>query len=273
MTLAQNRHPSSFRFVRRAVLAGAAAALALLCLAAPAWAIGSIDVKETRVKEMSGGRWRLKVTIDYGSVPHFGHVSMIFNFKPKVLFERYVDDGSPETPKVEKKDVTGQPDINLPMDVDFADATGQVFRKTRFDFPLGRSSDFFAGEYDMTVKIEGGKQVGRTMRIVLEGENDVQDRRSIIFHGSPPPKPKPKPKEEPGADAGAEPGSAEGEAATEEPEAPVGEEPAGPPEVPPRQGGCGCRVGAPAPTWPGLLALAAAAALGAAGARRRRAPR
>lgn len=258
----------------------AAAALALLgalllvTFAQPARAAGTVTIADRAPKE-EDGRWKLKMTMDYGSVPHIGHIPMIFAFTPVVLYERALTDQSPEKPVLNKIPLRGQQSINESMDVGFADASGKVFKVTKFDFVLRRDRDFEAGEYDLKItRVSDGVQVGPTQKITLQGENPVVDRRAIVFTGEK----KKEKKEEKKAEGEGE--KASGEAAAE----PAAEEPApaegagsetpveAPPPVEPQQGGCGCRV-AGAETHSNHGAALAALALAAAASirlRRRR---
>lgn len=239
-------------------------ALLLVTFAQPARAAGSVTIADRAPKE-EDGRWKLKMTMDYGGVPHIGHIPMIFAFTPVVLYERALTDQSPEKPVLNKIPLRGQQSINESMDVGFADASGKVFKVTKFDFVLRRDRDFEAGEYDLKItRVSDGVQVGPTQKITLQGDNPIVDRRAIVFTGE---KKKEKKAEGEGEKAAGEPAE---EPAAEEPapgegsEAPVET----PPSVEPQQGGCGCRVAggdAGSPTMPAsalaALALAAAASL------------
>lgn len=258
----------------------AAAALALLgalllvTFAQPARAAGTVTIADRAPKE-EDGRWKLKMTMDYGAVPHIGHIPMIFAFTPVVLYERALTDQSPEKPVLNKIPLRGQQSINESMDVGFADASGKVFKVTKFDFVLRRDRDFEAGEYDLKItRVSDGVQVGPTQKITLQGENPVVDRRAIVFTGEK----KKEKKEEKKAEGEGEKaaGEAAGEPAAEEPAPAEGagsETPVeAPPPVEPQQGGCGCRV-AGAETHSNRGAALAALALAAAASirlRRRR---
>jgi len=67
------------------------------------------------------------------------------------------------------------------MDVDFADASGKVFRSTYFEFDLQRASGYFeAGEYLMTLEGPDG-EVGAAQRLVLKGDNPPVYRGAMVF--------------------------------------------------------------------------------------------
>ena len=73
------------------------------------------------------------------------------------------------------------------MDVGFSDATGKIFKVTKFDFVIRRDHGFEAGEYDLKIKREDdGVQMGQTIRLVLKGDNPIVDRRAIVFAGDKP---------------------------------------------------------------------------------------
>src|SRR5690349_17835457 len=48
------------------------------------------------------GKWKLKMSIDYGRIPQLPHVPMIFNFTPTVLYERALTNKSPEKPVINR---------------------------------------------------------------------------------------------------------------------------------------------------------------------------
>jgi MYXO-CTERM domain-containing protein len=216
---------------------------------APRFAVaaGSVSV-ESRTPEEVNGKWKLKMTIDYGATPPLAYIPMVFTFTHKVQYELALTDQSPTEPILRKIPLDGQTPINESMDVGFSNASGDTFRKTKFDFALKRDRGFEAGEYDLKItRTTDGAQVGQVMRITLGGKNTVVDRRAMVF-GTDPPK-KVKKDEAPAADKPAdEPAKSdksEEPAADAPPEAPAVDapsEPAAPPPVPPKQGGCGCRV-------------------------------
>jgi MYXO-CTERM domain-containing protein len=145
---------------------------------------------------------------------------------------------------------------------------GTIQKRTRFSFKITRAHGFEAGEYQVTIK-DGrtGSTIGRRQRLVLKGENEVIDRRSMVFGGEK--KKKKKKKDEP-AEQDYTPKKQlgpEDEAfwagGPTEPE----EEADGPPSIEEKPGGCGCRVGASSGSPLGVSA--ALLALGLALATRR----
>jgi MYXO-CTERM domain-containing protein len=244
--------------IRAAVLLGA-----LLVLPRYALAAGTVTLASREPTEVDG-KWKLNMSIDFGSIPQIPHVPMIFSFQPMVLYERSLTDKSPEKPVIIRMPLQNQQTINESMDVGFANASGQVFKITKFDFVIRRDHGFEAGEYDLKIKREDdGVQMGQTIHLILKGDNPVVDRRAIVFAGEK--------KKKVTEDKGKTDKPAEEEKKAEAPaeEAPKEEgKTDGPPPVPPKQGGCGCLVaGEEAPGSAGALA---ALALGAVVVSRRR---
>jgi hypothetical protein len=67
------------------------------------------------------------------------------------------------------------------LDIDFADASGKVFKKTIFEFDLKRSDGYFeAGEYVMGLSGPDG-EVGSNQRIILKGDNPTVYRGAMDF--------------------------------------------------------------------------------------------
>jgi MYXO-CTERM domain-containing protein len=237
----------------------------LLALPRSAHAVGSVTLSTREPVEVDG-RWKLVMTMDYGSIPLLPHIPMIFTFEPKVLYERALTDKSPDKPVLTKMPLTGQTTINESMDVGFSDASGKVFKVTKFDFVIRRDHGFEAGEYDLKIKrSDDGAQVGQTMRLTLKGDNPVVDRRAITFAGEKPKKAGDKKPE-------AAPEDKKPEAAPEDKQ-PEGAKPDGaapaPPPVEPKQGGCGCEL-AGAGSSGNLGALAALALVVGLALRRKR---
>ncbi len=234
----------------------------------------SVKAEKTKLTE-ADGRWRLKLTIDLGSIPDIAYVPMIFDFEPVTYYERALTDESPEKPILNKKPLQNMKHINESMEVGFSDGTGKAFKLTKFDFAIRRDRGFEAGEYKLIVKFaDTGKQLGQPIRLSLEGDNPIVDRRAISFVGEKSDKkgpPKSKHADKPGDTAqndGGEP-SDSGPVSDGMPEPSADP----PPSVEPKQGGCGCEVpGARSDrggAWAGVFGLAIAG-LGAARLRRRR---
>lgn len=272
---ARRRVERSRRLLLARVVIAALALLGVLMPSRAAHAVGSVTITD-RAPQENDGRWKLKMTINYGSTPHLAHIPMLFSFTPLVHYERALTDQSPDKPVLNRIPLHNQQSINESMDVGFSDGSGKIFKMTKFDFVLRRDRGFEAGEYELKItRLSDGAQVGQKQRITLQGENPVVDRRAIVFTGD---KKKKAGEEKAGADGAEkkdETAEAQGEA---EAEAAPAEEPAvddegaipteAPPPVEPRQGGCGCRLG-PEDTAPIGAPLAALAALAAFAGRQR----
>lgn len=246
---------------------GALGVLGVLLPSRPALALGSVTLA-TREPVEADGRWKLAMTIDYGSIPPIPHVPVIFSFTATMLYERALLDKTGDKPQTVRLPLSNQQSINEGMDIGFADASGKTFKITKFDFVIKRDHGFEAGEYDLKIKREDdGAQIGQTIKLVLKGENPIVDRRAITFAGE---KPKKKGEEKKG-DAAEEkkPAEEEKKPAEGEEKKADGDEGATPPAVEKKQGGCGCVVVGDAETG-GAGALMALALVGLAVARRRR---
>lgn len=157
---------------------------ALLAAAFPglARAGGTVTVSDLQPKE-DDGKWKLKMSMNYGGTPPTAHIPMLFTFTQTVLYERSLTDQSPKTPVLTKKPLSNQPPINESMDVGFSDPTGKVFTITKFDFVIRRDHGFEAGEYNLVIKRSNdGVQMGQTIHLTLQGDNEVVDRRAIAFN-------------------------------------------------------------------------------------------
>lgn len=231
-------------------------ALVVFSFAAPVLAAGSVKLSSTNVEEDSKGRWKLSFKIDYGKVPHIGHIPMVFTFKQTAIYERYVDDNTGKTPATRTVPVQNAEPNNLPVDVGFSNSKGEMFQTTKFSIRLSRDNDFEAGEYELTVKeSQSGRKIGGTIRIKLQGKNKVINRGSMDFSS---PAPKPKPKEDKPADTGEDDrktGAAEdmGPDLSDIPDVPA-DDGSSPAKVEPKQGGCGCEVVGVKPTSRGPAA-------------------
>ena len=148
-----------------------------------AHATGSVTLVNREPVEVDG-KWKLNMTIDYGGIPHLPHIPMLVVFTPTVHYDLSLTDKSPEKPVLIKIPLQNQQSINEGLDVGFSDASGKIFKITKFDFAIRRDHGFEAGEYDLKIKREDdGAQIGQTMKLVLKGDNPVVDRRAITFAG------------------------------------------------------------------------------------------
>jgi len=251
----------------RFLLTGLLLAVALLALASPAEARGTVQL-HTPVVQEDDGDWKLRFTINYGGVPHMAHVPVIFSFKPTAIFERALTDASPKKPITTRKPLQNAKEINVSDQIGFADMSGKIYKITKYKTKLTRRADFFAGEYRLTVKLVGGGVLGRPMRVTLKGDNKVIDRRAVVFKAEPPKEkkePEKKSWEDPKYDG--KPRAAEdmgpdlSDIPDIEDDEPVEPQVKGPPPEDPKQGGCGCRQVGSLPAgelgWLGALALTA----------------
>jgi hypothetical protein len=143
-------------------------------------ATGKVTLKTKEVNEVSGG-WHVFVTIELPKAPLTAHQSMKFFFTKTAVYERSLVDGKSE-PVNNRMAMTGQAPTIEGLDVDFADPSGKIFSKTRFDFSLGRPRGYEAGEYKMEVRSSDGFTIGATQDLILKGDNPPVDRRTMAFN-------------------------------------------------------------------------------------------
>lgn len=214
-------------------------ALAMLGFAKSAYAGGSVTATPAVLEEVEG-QWKLKLKIDYGTMPEQQYIPVLFGFEQVVLYERsYTDEGG-DKPQLNKKSLVNQPLNNIDQVIGFSDGTGKLFKGTNFNFVIRRDRGFEAGEYMVTIKkSDGGAQIGQKFRITLKGDNPVVDRRAISFVGEKPKEKKEKPKP-----AATEAPAENDPASADVPVGDTGSTGSGdaPPPVDPKQGGCGCEV-------------------------------
>ena len=254
--------------------------LSVLFIAAAAAAAGRIEWGSKTLKPRSDGNsWNVDLKIFLPKAPDVPTVQMKFEFLQKVYYERAMIDGDKLVTR--NVPIEGKQAVVETVDVGFLDPqTSRIENRTRFTFKLHRDHGLDCGEYRVTVRdTRNGQIVGTPITLILGGENEVIDRRSIVFTGE---KKKEKKKEKPDDAAGAAPSSEapsdtpkKSEPAAEAPPAnevpPADEPPAESPEtIKKKPGGCGCRVPGHAPDQAGygsVLLLAACLAM----TRRRRA--
>ncbi len=259
---------------RLATLMAVVALASPLLVTSPVFAYGSVSPTKSELED-NGTGWKLNITIKLGKKPATAHQPMRFVFTPQVLYETFLDDTKPgeQTRNIPQgKDV--EPLIEN-LDVSFGDVQGNLWETTKFDFPLKRERGFQAGEYSVAIQDTDGKAVGSAFKIKLAGKNTVIDRRAMVFAGGgPKKKPEEKKPDAPPADnAAAAPAETPAPATTTPPGVgQVAAEP--PPEVKPKQGGCGCQLPGGESTPAGSAVLAAfAVATGTLAARSRRSSR
>jgi len=242
--------------------------LAISLFAVDAAAYGTYRLRSTEATE-SGGQWHIYLRIDLPSAPAIPHMPMKFNFTELTQYERALTDGSKD-PVINRIPMQNQMPKIESLDVDFADATGKIFKTTNYDFSLTRARGYEAGEWKFQLKTADGQDVGTAQTVTLHGDNPVVDRRSISFSAKP---------KETKKDAGTTEVAQNDTAPTSTEVTPVG---TAPPFVPPegfqktdeeqihtKPGGCGCDV--PGTTQSGIAVLVTGFALALLAIRRKRA--
>jgi hypothetical protein len=170
----------------RAPLTGAITlglAIALGVLAFPRHAIaagpGALTIKTKEIDEKNG-EWHVKVRIDLARPPSMMHTPMRFTFSKEAVDERAIMAKGAEPVHHRVVLETTQKQI-VGLDVDFADASGKVFKSTVYEFDLKRSDGYFeAGEYVVGLSGPDG-EVGSNQRIVLKGDNPPVYRGAMDF--------------------------------------------------------------------------------------------
>jgi hypothetical protein len=162
-------------------LALALLSLFLVTLAASrtALAAGNFTIKTTEVTE-SSGEWHIKVRIDMTRAPGMMHIPMRFTFSKEAVDERAIMTRGAD-PVHHRMVLDVSPKQIQSMDVDFADASGKVFKSTYFEFDLRRDSGYFeAGEYQVTLSGPDG-DVGGSQKLTLKGDNPPVYRGAMDF--------------------------------------------------------------------------------------------
>ena len=167
----------------RAQLAALGALLVTLLVPATALAAGNFTIKTTEVTE-SSGEWHVKVRIDLPRAPGMMHTPMRFTFSKEAVDERAIMSKGAEP--VHHRMVQDIPAKQIQsMDVDFADASGKVFKSTYFEFDLRRDGGYFeAGEYLVTLSGPDG-DVGGSQKLTLKGDNPPVYRGAMDFTADP----------------------------------------------------------------------------------------
>jgi MYXO-CTERM domain-containing protein len=234
---------------RRLVLIVCQLALVLL-FSGSALAAGRIEWKSTTVKEREDKSWRLEVAIYMPKAPDVPHVSMKFEFQPTAYYARDMTDGD----KLVEHTVplTDRQSLIESVDVGFLDSgSGKIEARTRFSFKVTRAHGYEAGEYKVTIRdTRNGQIVGTAQTLKFQGENEVIDRRAMVFSGE-----KKKKKDEEKKPEGDKPADAEKKDAPAAEDAPKDDAPAAsedkpeataddhaPPPVEGKPGGCGCKL-------------------------------
>jgi hypothetical protein len=175
-----DRIAARFTALRLAVVFALCLALGFLSSrAALAAGPGNLTLKTPEVQEKNG-EWHLKVRIDLPHPPSMMHTPMRFTFSKEAVDERAIMSKGAEP--VHHRVVLETPAKQIVgLDVDFADASGKVFKSTYFEFDLKRADGYFeAGEYLMGLSGPDG-EVGSNQRLTLKGDNPPVYRGAMDF--------------------------------------------------------------------------------------------
>jgi MYXO-CTERM domain-containing protein len=155
--------------------------VAVLCFIAVPASAASVTWKRSKLEEL-GGAWKLNVDIRLDRAPDVPHVPVRFTFTPTVYFERALVDGKKD-PIIREVPLEHQTPVVVSQDVGFLDpSSGKAVSGTHFSFEITRDSGFEAGKY--TVKVtdaRNGKDFNGGTTLTLDGDNQVVDRRSMVF--------------------------------------------------------------------------------------------
>ena len=241
------RIPVSVRslFVVALVLCGVA-------LSSIASAAGRVEWKTKTFKERDDKSWKLEVAIYLARAPDVPHVPMKFEFQPEVYYERDEVDGDKIVEH--KVPLDNRQALIESVDVGFMDeGSGKVEPRTRFSFKLTRAHGYEAGEYKVSIHDATNDQaVGAPVTLIFAGDNEVIDRRAMVFGNGE----KKVKKDEKKADD--KPAASDDKKASDDKPAADGDSPAASPEadapkaddkpsdeagtIKEKPGGCGCRL-------------------------------
>lgn len=237
---------------------------ALLC-GRQALAVGRVDWKDRTIKESDSHAWTVEVSIFLSRAPDVATLPMRFSFQPVVYYERSLLDGH-DGPQLRKVPLEGKAPLVESVDVGFLDpGNGQIQKRTKFSFKVTRGHGYEAGEYDVTIKDgRSDATVGSVAHIEFDGDNEVIDRRAIVFTGDK----KAKKDDKPAADQSDDSAPKKKELTTDDPDywkgGPKTDDTENQEKVEPRSG-CGCHVGT-SPAAPSVGSLVVM--IGLLGARR-----
>jgi hypothetical protein len=173
------------RTTRTTAVLSALAAVALLFIARQSIAggPGNFSIKTPDVTEKNG-EWHVKVRIDLPRPPGMMHSPMRFTFSKEAVDERAIMSKGAEPVHHRVVLETAVKQI-VGLDVDFADASGKVFKSTYFEFDLKRADGYFeAGEYVVSLNGPDG-DVGNNQKITLKGDNPPVYRGAMDFTEKP----------------------------------------------------------------------------------------
>jgi LPXTG-motif cell wall-anchored protein len=230
-----------------------ALALCSLAISSVASAAGRVEWKSKTFKERDDKAWKLEVAIYLPHAPDVPHVPMKFEFQPEVYYERDEVDGDKIVEH--KVPLENRQAIIESVDVGFMDeGSGKVESRTRFSFKLTRAHGYEAGEYKVSIHDATNDQpVGVATTLIFDGENEVIDRRAMVFSGGEKKKkadaPKADASDDKTASADKTADSDKPAADTDSAPAPAADAPAAdekpadePGTIKQKPGGCGCRL-------------------------------
>lgn len=231
-------------------------ALTVLLASSAAFAAGRVEWSSKTYKERTDSKsWRVELKIFLPKAPDVAYVPMKFEFMPVAYYERNLVDGK-EGPQERTVPLSNQQPLFVSQDVGFMDSSGTTQNRTMFTFKLTRAFGFEAGEYKVTIKdTRNDSTIGTPTTLKFEGENEIIDRRAIVFTGDKKKQVKKTPEEEKKPEEAAPPSDTPGaDAADAEPS--TAPEPTDegqtPPSIEEKPGGCGCHQ---APSSGGAAAL------------------
>lgn len=157
--------------------------LSVLLSAGAAFAAGRIEWKTKELQEREGGSWRLELAFYMNAAPDVAHVPMKFEFQPIAYYERSMMDGDKLVERVVP--LENRQALIESTDVGFLDSgSGKIEKRTRFSFKVTRAHGYEAGEYKVTVRDgRNGQAIGTATTLIFKGENEVIDRRAMVFEG------------------------------------------------------------------------------------------
>lgn len=159
--------------------------LLVLLTVSPAFAAGRVVWKETTIKERTKNEaWHLEMEIHLAKAPDIAHKGMKFEFTQTAAFERELVDGK-EGPQTRTVPLTNQQSLIESVTVGFMDpGSGVTMNRTRFSFKVTRAHGYNAGTWSVKIRdTDTGAQIGHVQTLTFQGENEIVDRRSIVFHG------------------------------------------------------------------------------------------
>jgi len=165
----------------RALLAALLVSVLGLLFSAPAAAAGRVVWRQTKLQEQDKS-WKIAVEFHLDRAPDVAHMPVRFSFTAVTYLERALVDGRKE-PVTRQIPLQNQQPIVESVDVGFLDpGTGKAAKRTRFSFSVSRDRGFEAGTYEVQVTdARDDREIGGKTTLTLEGENEVIDRRSMVF--------------------------------------------------------------------------------------------